>query len=512
MQPPLEPHATLAELAREVPDARVIGEPSTEVRDVRHDAREVEPGDVFVARKGQKRDGAEFVPLAIERGAAAIVCERELVDVSVPQLVVRDAHRALAFASSVVWRHPSFSLEVIGVTGTNGKTTTTWIVEHVLERCGVKTGLLGTVAHRFRDQQWPAMHTTPESDDLARRMAAMRAAGAENVAMEVSSHALSLGRVEAVRFRVAAFTNLTQDHLDFHQSMEAYASAKRRLFTELGPASSVLNIDDAHGAKWADEGVSGGLVTYSPSGRRSDATFVVRERSVEADGMRALVDTPEGAFELRTPMFGWHNLENVLCAAACAHALEIPCAKIFDALRDARGAPGRLELVRASDTSDRGPLVFVDYAHTPDALSNVLRALSEQSRGGRLICVFGCGGDRDPTKRAPMGAAVARGATVAVLTTDNPRSEDPAQIAAQTEQGLIASGFAKIASSALATATLGTYAVVLDRRTAIREAITSATRDDIVLIAGKGHEPYQEVHGVRHPFDDREEARRALGG
>jgi UDP-N-acetylmuramoyl-L-alanyl-D-glutamate--2,6-diaminopimelate ligase len=509
VEPPIEPHATLAELAREVPDARIVGDPNAEVRDVRHDAREVERGDVFVARKGQKHDGAAFVGAAIERGAAAIITERELEGLSVPQIVVSDAHRALAFASSVVWRHPSFSLEVVGVTGTNGKTTTTWLIEHVLERCGVKTGLLGTVEHRFGAHRWPALHTTPESDDLARRMAAMRAAGAENLAMEVSSHALELGRVEAVRFRVAAFTNLTQDHLDFHRSMDAYAAAKRRLFTDLGPASSVLNVDDAHGARWAEEGVCGLLVTYSPSGRRSDAMFTVRDRHVDARGMHAAVDTPDGRFELSTPMFGWHNLENILCAACCAWALDIPCDRVFEALRDAVGAPGRLELVRGSDSD---PLVFVDYAHTPDALSNVLRALREQSRGGRLICVFGCGGDRDPSKRAPMGSAVARGADVAVLTTDNPRTEDPAKIASQTEEGLLSEGFARVDADALGSATKGSYAVVLDRREAIDRAIRGATTGDIVLIAGKGHEPYQEVNGVRQAFDDRVESRRALGG
>ncbi len=504
-EPPLEPHATLEELAREIPGARIVGDPTIEVRDVRHDAREIRAGDAFVARRGQKRDAAEFAPDAVARGAAAIIAEREL-PVPVPQLIVPDAHRALAFASSAVWRHPSFSLEVLGVTGTNGKTTTTWLIEHVLDRCGVKTGLLGTVAHRYREHQWPALHTTPESDDLARRMAAMRAAGAENLAMEVSSHALALGRVEAVRFRVAAFTNLTQDHLDFHGSMDEYAAAKRRLFTDLGPAASVLNVDDATGAKWATQGVAGLLVTYSASGKAEDAMFCARTATADARGMHAVVDTPDGRFELFTPMLGWHNLENVLCAAACAWALDIPTQKCFDSLRDAVGAPGRLERVRVDDD---GPLVFVDYAHTPDALSNVLRALSQQARG-RVLCVFGCGGDRDPSKRAPMGDAVGRGATVPIVTTDNPRSEDPARIAAMAEAGLVALGLNSCDPSALPTATGGTYTVILDRRAAIRAAINSAGPDDVVLIAGKGHEPYQEIDGVRHPFDDRFEAHAAL--
>jgi UDP-N-acetylmuramoyl-L-alanyl-D-glutamate--2,6-diaminopimelate ligase len=504
--PTLEPHATLAELAREIAGATILGAPETEVRDVRHDAREVQPGDVFVARRGQRRDGVEFVPDALARGARAIIAERPIDGLPVPQLVVPDAHRALAFASSTVWRHPSFSLEVVGVTGTNGKTTTTWLIEHVLERCGLKTGLLGTVEHRFRQQRWPALHTTPESDDLARRMAAMRAAGAEHVAMEVSSHALALGRVEAVRFRVAALTNLTQDHLDFHGTMEAYAAAKRRLFTELGPAVSVLNVDDEHGARWAAAGVAGLLVTYSASGSARHATFCARSCEADARGMRAVVDTPDGRLALFTPMLGWHNLENALCAAACAWSLDVPAARAFEALADGTGAPGRLERVREHE---RDPLVFVDYAHTPDALINVLRALNEQKRG-RLLCVFGCGGDRDPTKRAPMGRAVASGADLAVLTTDNPRSEAPSSIAAMAEEGLMHSGWARVEPDGLEGVDRGRYAVVLDRRAAIHAAIASAREEDIVLIAGKGHETYQEIMGVRHPFDDRDEARIAL--
>jgi UDP-N-acetylmuramoyl-L-alanyl-D-glutamate--2,6-diaminopimelate ligase len=501
----LEPHATLAELATEIAGSRIIGDPTLEVRDVRHDARDVQPGDAFVARRGQRRDGAEFAPEAIARGAKLIITERVL-SVPVAQLVVPDAHRALAIASSAVWRHPSFSLEVLGVTGTNGKTTTTWLIEHVLEHCGMKTGLLGTVAHRFRDKRWPALHTTPEADDLARRMAAMRAAGAENVAMEVSSHALALGRVEAVRFRVAAFTNLTQDHLDFHGTMDAYAAAKRRLFTDLGPAVSVLNVDDATGSQWAREGVHGLLVTYSASGKVEDATFCARTATADARGIHAVVDTPDGRFELFTPMVGWHNLENALCAAACAWALDVPVARAFEALRTAVGAPGRLERVRVDDD---GPLVFVDYAHSPDALTNVLRALDAQKRG-RVFCVFGCGGDRDVSKRAPMGEAVGRGATVPILTTDNPRSEDPARIAAMAEEGLRALGMHACAESELRDARGGKYAVILDRRAAIRAAIDAASPEDIVLIAGKGHESYQEINGVRHPFDDRFEAHAAL--
>ncbi|MDP3278134.1 MAG: UDP-N-acetylmuramoyl-L-alanyl-D-glutamate--2,6-diaminopimelate ligase [Deltaproteobacteria bacterium] len=501
----LEAHSTLGDLAREIAGSIVIGDPTTVVCDVRHDAREVQPGDVFVACKGQRVDGAVYVPDALARGAVAVIAESPLA-IAVPQLVVPDARRALAFASSAVWCHPSFSMEVIGVTGTNGKTTTTWLIEHILQRLGRSIGILGTVEHRLGAHRWAAAHTTPESDDLTRRLAAMRALGATEIAMEVSSHALALQRVESVRFRVAAFTNLTQDHLDFHSSMEDYAQSKRRLFTTLGPAMSVLNIDDPTGAAWAREGVAGQLLTTSARGDRA-ADFYAINADFSASGITATIASPAGELALRSPLVGRHNLENLLTALASVAELGVSLSEAAATLTDAIGAPGRLEPVRTKDPGF--PAVFVDYAHTPDALANVLQALRKVTRG-RLFCVFGCGGDRDARKRAPMGLAVAEGADIAVLTTDNPRSETPTDIANDAVVGLKNGQMRAVTTQELSVASRGSYCVVLDRREAIAVAIESAGKDDVVLIAGKGHETYQEVLGVRHAFDDRVEAAAVL--
>jgi UDP-N-acetylmuramoyl-L-alanyl-D-glutamate--2,6-diaminopimelate ligase len=500
----MNPGATLIELVREIPGAVIVrGAENATVADVRHDSRDVEAGDLFVARRGRKADGARFVADALARGAGAIASESDL-EGTFALVRVPDAELALGLASSVVWRHPSFSLEVVGITGTNGKTTTAWLVEHALQRLGMHAGLLGTVEHRYGSLRWPALHTTPEADDLARRMAAMRDAGAEHVVMEVSSHAVTLQRVAAVRFRVAALTNVTQDHLDFHGTFDAYADAKRALFLKHGPAVSVLNVDDAVGRDLASR--IHGAITYSASGAEGARIRAIRA-SIDAAGIDAEVATPDGNARLRSPLVGRHNLENLLAALGILVGLDVPAGRAAEALADAVGAPGRLERVRATN-SHPAPDVFVDYAHTPDALTNVLRALRPMTRG-KLLCVFGCGGDRDPTKRAPMGRAVAQGADVAVLTTDNPRTEDPAAIAAQAEVGLREVGLPRL--DALGGERRG-YVVELDRRRAIDAAVRAAAAGDVVLVAGKGHEPYQEIHGVRSAFDDREEARRALEG
>jgi UDP-N-acetylmuramoyl-L-alanyl-D-glutamate--2,6-diaminopimelate ligase len=466
----------------------------------------VKAGDAFVARRGRREDGLRFVNDAIARGAGAILADRD-VPGDVPLLYVPDPELALAIASSTAWRHPSFTLEVVGITGTNGKTTTAWLIEHALEKLGNPTGLLGTVDHRFRDLRWSALHTTPEADDIARRSAAMRDAGATHLVMEVSSHALALKRAHALRFRVAVLTNVTQDHLDFHGSFDAYADIKRSLFLERGPAVSVLNVDDAVGRSLVGRVTP--AITYSAKGA-ADASLRVNESSFDALGIRARVTTPDGEVALRSPLVGGHNLENLLAAFGALLALDIPMSDAVGALADAAGAPGRLERVATDAGAANRPAVFVDYAHTPDALTRVLAAL-RATRPARLLCVFGCGGDRDPTKRAPMGAAVAAGADLAILTTDNPRTEEPAAIAAMAEKGLVAGGVPRIEREQLEASSRG-YLVELDRRRAIALAISHACAGDVILVAGKGHEPYQEVHGVRTPFDDRIEARNALQG
>jgi UDP-N-acetylmuramoyl-L-alanyl-D-glutamate--2,6-diaminopimelate ligase len=352
---------------------------------------------------------------------------------------------------------------------------------------------MGTVGHSFGAWNVAAEHTTPEADEVARVLAGMRARGATHVAMEVSSHALALDRVAAVHFRVAALTNLSQDHLDFHGSMSTYAAAKERLFTSLGPGSSVLNVDDAFGRELARR-LRGPVVRVSsrPSEKGSAADVWVRRVRMDARGIVATVGTPKGELPLASRLVGAHNLDNVLVALGIVLALDLDLARAAEALSREGGAPGRLE---RCDEPEDDVSAFVDYAHTPDALARVLEAVRTFAPG-RVWCVFGCGGDRDPTKRAAMGEAVARGADVTVVTSDNPRTEDPRAIAEAAARGARSAGFEPI--------------VELDRRAAISLAVSSATPGDVVLIAGKGHEDYQVVGNVKYPFDDRVEARRAL--
>jgi UDP-N-acetylmuramoyl-L-alanyl-D-glutamate--2,6-diaminopimelate ligase len=485
----------LDELARELPmPTDVVGDASVRVTGVRHDSRAVRSGDLFVARKGDRSDGVLFVQDAVRRGAAAVLAARGagVEAPSVPLLLVDDTGTALAYAASAVYGHPSFSLDVVGITGTNGKTTTAHLVRAAVDGAlGRPTcGVLGTVGHSFDGWRTEAEHTTPEADEVARTMAAMRARGATHVAMEVSSHALTLGRVRAIRFRVAALTNLTQDHLDFHGSMAEYAASKARLFTELGPGAAVLNVDDAFGRDLAAR-VRAPLVRVSARAG-ADADVVPLTATTDAAGIRARVRTPDGEVSLESRLVGAHNLENLLLALGIAHALDLDLIRAAEALSREPGAPGRLE--RCDGEMD-DIVVLVDYAHTPDALARALDSVRAVT-SGRVWCVFGCGGDRDRAKREPMGEAVARRADVAIVSNDNPRTEDPLAIADAVVAGVRAAG--------------KTPLVELDRRKAIELAVRSASRGDVVLVAGKGHEDYQIVGTVKHPFDDRIEARRAL--
>lgn len=493
--------ASLRSLALEVDGSWVSGDDSVFVTDVRHDSRAVAPGDLFVARRGAHADGAAYAAQAVARGALAVLADAPL-DVPVPTLVAPDVDRAMAWASSAVWAHPTWSLDVVGITGTNGKTTTAWLLEHALDALGARCGLLGTVLSRYAGLQWDAAHTTPESDELTRRLAAMRERGATHAVMEASSHALALGRVEAVRFRVAVFTNLTHDHLDFHKTVEAYVAAKRRLFVDLAPGDTVLNVDDPVGRGLAAE--VAGPWTYSARG--AEATLRVVAGGATPAGIDAEVLTPEGAVRLRSGLLGAHNTENLLAALGTLGALGFPLARAAEALAGAAGAPGRLEPVRLGGAAAAGFDVLVDYAHTPDALARVLATLRLTTRG-RLVCVFGCGGDRDRAKRPRMAEAVARGADVAVLTSDNPRSEDPRAIMDDAVPGLLAGGMREHDGGAPPARS---YLAVVDRRAAIAEAVGLAREGDVVLIAGKGHETWQESRGVRAPFDDRHEARVAM--
>jgi UDP-N-acetylmuramoyl-L-alanyl-D-glutamate--2,6-diaminopimelate ligase len=496
---PLPGGLRLDELARDLPMlSELVGDASVRVRGVRHDSRAVEPGELFVARKGEKFDGARFVQDAVRRGAVAVMMARsepQPPGLGVPVLSVDDPAGALGFAASAVYGHPSFSLEVVGITGTNGKTTTAHLVraavDGALERpsCGV----IGTVGHAFGDWYATAENTTPEADDIARSMAEMRSRGATHVAMEVSSHALALGRVRAVQIRVAAMTNLTRDHLDFHGSMQAYANAKARLFTELGPGAVVLNVDDAFGRELVARVRAPRVrVSAKPDADESSAEIAPREVRLDAWGIEATVRTRTGDVRFASRLFGAHNLENLLLALGIADALGLDLTRAADALSRAPGAPGRFE---RCDGEGDDITVLVDYAHTPDALVRALEAMRALTEG-RVWCVFGSGGDRDKTKREPMGEAVGRGADAAIVSSDNPRTEDPRAIADAVVAGVRAAGVEPV--------------VELDRRKAIDLAVRSASRGDAVLIAGKGHENHQVLGTTKYPFDDRVEARRAL--
>ncbi len=513
---------SLGDIAREIPGgaASIDGDGAVVCTGVHHDSRRVQPGDLFVVRRGETHDGSAFVGDAVARGAVALLAERgtAITSSGVPVLRVDDVPTGLAYAAAAVYGHPAFSLDVIGITGTNGKTTTSHLVRAAIDGAlGLpKCGVVGTIGHSYAGQTIAASHTTPEADELARVLAVMRKRGATHVAMEVSSIALVLGRVRAVRFRVAAFTNLTQDHLDFHGSMEAYAAAKMALFTTCEPGLAVVNVDDPFGVKVAAASKCKVLRVRTKVGA-TDADIAPLSVDASASGMRIVAKVPGGDVEIKTRLVGLHNLENLLVAIGIASVLDLEVDRAAAALATEIGAPGRLE--RCDGPGD-DVVALVDYAHTPDALARVLDAVREVSKpldeaGGtrvvtpRLICVFGCGGDRDPSKRVPMGQAVGARADVAIVTSDNPRTESPEAISEPVEEGVRSGGLTRIRAEEIATTRKG-YVVELDRQRAITLAVESARPGDVVVIAGKGHEDYQIIGTTKRPFDDRLEARNAL--
>ena len=481
----------LAELIQDLPGARVVGEqaataPAAEIGAVREDSRAVQPGDLFVAVRGRRADGHAFAEQAAARGAAAVVVEREL-PLAVPQVLVADAAEALGVLSARVAGRPGDRMVMIGITGTNGKTTTTFLVESILAAAGARPGVIGTVNYRYGGRSYPAPYTTPPAGELQRVFGEMVAAETSHAVMEVSSAALAMGRLGGVRFQVAGFTNLTQDHLDVHSSMAEYQQAKELLFARyLAPdGAAVVNVDDPAGAAMA--AASRGARVMRASSRGAAEVRAVRFEST-IDGIRADLVTPRGPLEIESSaLLGHYNVDNLVMAVAIGEALGLPHDRIAAGIRGMAGVPGRVERVG----NDAGLDILVDYAHTPDALENVLTALRPVTRR-RLICVFGCGGDRDPTKRPKMGAAVAAAADLAVVTSDNPRTEDPRAII-----------------DMILPAVPDPFAVEPDRRVAIRTAVAEATPGDVVLIAGKGHEDYQILGTTKIHFDDREEAAEA---
>ena len=458
----------------------------TEVTDLAYDHRAVRPGTLFFCVPGVTRDGHDFAAEAVRRGAVALVDERVL-GAGVPEIVVPSARAAMAPAAAAFNGDPTSELEVVGVTGTNGKTTTAYLVRALLEADGRPTGLLGTVTSVIGGVGHPVVRTTPEAIDLQRTFRAMVTAGDAACAMEVSSHALALHRVDAIHFAVAIFTNLSRDHLDFHPTMDDYFDAKRRLFGELAPRLAVVNIDDARGRKLGHSLPD--PITYGLES--ADASYRAVDVDTGLEGTRFVAQTPHGPLELRSPLRGVFNVYNVLAALAAARALGVSQEVAADAIARSGQVPGRFEPV------DEGQAfaVLVDYAHTPEALENVLLAARRLARG-RVHVVFGAGGDRDPGKRTPMGEIARRLADRVIVTSDNPRSEDPEAIIMEILAGA------------------GTdVAWQVDRREAIGEAIAGAEPGDVVVIAGKGHEQGQEfAGGMKVPFDDRTVAREVLRG
>ena len=502
----------VSELGGSAAGVSLEGDDSVRVRDVQQDSRKIVAGDLFVARTGASgaAASARFTADALGRGATAILCAEgdPLASPGVPVVRVpgENLRSALGIAASTVHGHPSYLVEVLGVTGTNGKTTTTWLLADALDRLAAARGraadcaVIGTVGARLGQERRATSHTTPEGDELARLLAWSRDHGAAHAAIEVSSHALEQGRLGGTRIRAAAFTNLTQDHLDYHHTMERYFEAKSRLFHDLHPGVSVLWIDDPWGNRLA-ESVRTPKITV---GRAADADVRIRGARFSASGIVADLLTPSGPVSLESRLIGDHNLANLAVALGVLIGLGIPASDAAGALGAAPPVAGRLEV--ASDPALDDVTVLVDYAHTPDALARVLQALRPLTER-RLMCVFGCGGDRDAQKRAPMGTAVAEGADVAIATSDNPRTEDPAAIVAAIVRGM--STMPRLEADELAAAARGVH-VEVDRGTAIARAIAGAAPGDVVLLAGKGHEDYQIIGTQKRPFDDVAEARRAL--
>lgn len=459
-----------------------------------YDSRRVRPGDVFVAIRGLQVDGAIFAGQALERGAAAIVAERPAPpDLVVPWLVVDDSRKALAVLASTFYGRPSGSLQLVGITGTNGKTTTSFLVASIFEAAGVPCGLIGTVGHQVGEELQQAGHTTPEAPDVEYLLTGMVNRGCGACAMEVSSHALALNRVEELVFAAGVFTNLTRDHLDFHADMESYFGAKRHLFDLLPPdAPALINVDDPRGAGLVE--LTGRPVTYAVD-RPADIT--PGPLSYSLDGLAFDVRTPRGSLELRSSLVGRPNVYNILAATATATALGLSFEAIEQGVRALKGVPGRFQVV--SNPDDELTIV-VDYAHTDDALRHLLETARSLTRG-RIITVFGCGGDRDRTKRPLMGAVAGRLSDVILITSDNPRGEDPDRIIQEIQRGI---------TSDTRKTTQQEVLKLVDRRAAIARAVELATPGDLVLIAGKGHERYQVVGDQVLPFDDAAVAAEAL--
>lgn len=473
------------------------------ITSVAWDSRQVKPGTLFFCLEGQTADGHDFAQAAAEAGAAAIVSQRVVEGVST--LLTSSTRQAMALAAANFYGRPGDRLELLGITGTNGKTTISYLVEAIAEEAKRRPGVIGTVNYRFAGEVREAAHTTPESAELQKLLATMVDAGCDLAVMEVSSHGLAQERVFGLRYKAAAFTHLTRDHLDFHEDMESYFDAKARLFREqlAEGAIAILNGDDPFCQRLAAE--LKGRHVWRFSTRDDSAEFSARDVTFDIDGISATLRTPAGEVEIHSPLVGAHNLQNLLTATGLALAVGMPLDAIARGLSRSGGAPGRLQRIDGPN----GVTAFVDYAHTDDALHRACQTLREVAEG-RLITVFGCGGDRDRGKRPLMGEVAGRSADLVVVTSDNPRTEDPASIVETIAQGLEKVGKRRLDPAQALTGASG-FTVEIDRRKAIDLAAAAARPGDVILIAGKGHETWQILGSTKIHFDDAEEARRALG-
>ncbi|MCB1231729.1 MAG: UDP-N-acetylmuramoyl-L-alanyl-D-glutamate--2,6-diaminopimelate ligase [Verrucomicrobiae bacterium] len=487
----------LAEIIADLAVKSVSGPLDTEIDGICYDSRKAGPGRLFCALPGEKVDGNDFVDSVIENGAAAILSQKPYpADCPVPWVLVSDARAAMAAAAATFFGHPSHDFPVVGVTGTNGKSTTAFLTHYLMAASWFRAGLVGTFQYQVGENILPAPHTTPESADLQSLFADMREAGCRGAAMEVSSHGLVLKRVAGVRFAAGIFTNLTQDHLDFHKTMDAYFAAKRLLFEQISAQGEsgknapalIVNRDDRYGERLTKESFPGTrMFTF---GQNATCDFKASNIRIDFNGTQFTLAMQGRQVLVKTPLIGRFNVYNTLAALAAAHSVGLNFREAVKHLETAPQVPGRLESVSDRQINYR---VYVDYAHTPDALENAIKTLREL-KPRRLITVFGCGGDRDRTKRPIMGGVADRLSDFSIITSDNPRTEDPEEIILQARAGM--SG--------------NRVEVIENRRDAIARAIELAGERDIVLIAGKGHEDYQEINGVKHPFDDRKVARQVI--
>ena len=456
-------------------------DPEMEIMSLCCDSRKAQPESLFVAVSGFASDGNRFIPAAMERGAAAVVTAKK-PEGDVPYVLVESDRLALALISGNYHDRPAEKMKMIGITGTNGKTSSTLLLKQVLEKClGAKVGLVGTMENHIGDEIIPTERTTPESFELQELFARMRDAGCTHVVMEVSSHAISLERIGGIHYDVAAFTNLTEDHLDFHKTMDAYCDAKAELFRRCSRA--VINVDDPYAPRMLAAAACPVLTTSA----HGEAGLYAENIELHSDSIHFTAVSGEEKADVFVPIPGRFTVYNTLTVLGAAMSLGIPLAGAAAALREARGVRGRIEVV---PTPGMPYSVLIDYAHSPDGLENVLKSVRDFCRG-RLISVFGCGGDRDPMKRPIMGRIGVECADYAIITSDNPRTEQPMAIIGDILKGI--------------TPAMGAYTVIEDRRKAIRYAMDIAKKDDIIVLAGKGHETYQEINGVKHHLDEREE-------